>query len=145
MKHYITPEQFNANEDAPSAIIDFPMKFIRMPYSAEAGGRAVVKVPNEWCGKIQAAVHFVCNGNIDAGATISIDGYPLTPTNNASGSVSADVSGSAGSIVRSTIADLDCSNLSGHTFVVKVAPNLSTSTVDEPVDIALVELSLGTY
>ena len=40
MKHQITPEQFNANDDAPSAILDAPFKAFLLPYHAEAGAYA---------------------------------------------------------------------------------------------------------
>ncbi len=146
MKHHITPEQFSANEDAPSAIIEAPFKFIRMPYNAEAGGYATVAMPDNWDGKIAARVRFVRNGVATSmGASVACNGHPQSPTNSAQASVAADVTGASDGIILSNIAEMDCSALSGHTISVKVSPDLSTTTEDEPIDIALVELFIGTY
>lgn len=146
MKHYITPEQFSANEDAPSAIVEAPFKFIRMPYNAEAGGYATVAVPDNWDGKIAARVRFVRNGVATSmGASVYCNGHPITNTNEAHCEVVADVTGSDGGIVLSNIVEMDCSALSGHTMSVKVSPDLATTTEDQPIDIALVELFIGTY
>lgn len=146
MKHTITPEQFTENTDAPSELIDFPYRYLRMPYSEEAGGYAMVKVPDNWDGKISARVLFNRNGEGEtAGAFVSLDFYPRSLTNTATGYVTADVSGSAHEVVQSNIVALDCSGCSGHCFTVKVGPDMNTTTEDAPIDVVMVELFIGTF
>ena len=146
MKISITPEQLTSNGDAPHSIVDFPFRYASMPYSAEAGGYCVVSVPDGWDGKMKARVTFRTSGESEVSAAfISLDFHPLGNTNNAAGYVTADVSGSGNRLVQSNIVELDCSGCSGHSFTVKVGPELTYTEEDKNVDIALVELFIGTY
>ncbi len=146
MKYQITPEQFTENADAPHTIVDFPYRYVRMPYSAEAGGYVVCMVPDGWDKKARVRVLFNTNGEgTTAGAFASLDFHPLGLTNNAIGYVTADVSGTTHRIVSSDVVEIDCSACSGHCFTLKVGPDQNTTTEDAPLDIVMVEIALGTF
>lgn len=150
MKHTITPEQFAVIEDAPGVIDDFAIKSLKLPYNAEAGAYALVKVPDNWDGKLMARVHFKCNGIEDASASVYVsanfyqDGVAL-PTNSASALCTASVSGSAGNVASSDIQDIDCTGCAGTVVNVKVGLDTAGTTEDMPVDIVMVELFIGTF
>lgn len=106
----------------------------------------MVSVPEAWDGKMKARVTFRTSGETEiAAAFVSLDFHPLGNTNNAAGYVTADVSGTSNRLVQSNIIELDCSGCSGHSFTVKVGPELTYTEEDKNIDIALVELFIGTY
>lgn len=150
MKHYVTPEQFAPIEDAPATIDDFAIKSLNLPYHIEAGAYALVKVPDNWDGKLAVRAMFKANGvpGGEVSMFVSANFYPegaATPTNSASVTLCADVSGSAGNVCASSIEEIDCSGCSGTVLNIKVQVDTEGTTEDMTTDLVMLELFIGTY
>jgi len=146
MKHQITPEQFSANEDAPSAILDAPFKAFLLPYHAEAGAYVTLALPNNFDNAIRFRVHFLKSGGATRmGVDVGFNFYPLTPTSTVAGSVACDMIGSDGEVTTSDWCNVSADLITGTMISMKVAPSLEETTEDEATVIAMIEVDLGVY
>ena len=147
MKHQITPEQFNLNEDVPSTTTEYPVKAISFQYNPEAGAYASLSLPNDFDNMIRARVHFLKQGGATRmGVDISFNFYPVHPTNFVSASVAEDVYGPDGQITTSDWVDLSAGgDVGGNMVSVKIMPKLDETTENEDTIIAMVEIDFGSY
>jgi len=146
MKHQVTPEQFNTNEDAPSTIVEYPIKALSLPYNAEAGAYASLALPNNFDKAIRVRAHFLKSGGATRmGLDIGFNFYPVNPTNFVYADVACDVNGPDGQVTTSDWCVVSAEALSGTMVSVKITPKLDKTTEDEATVVAMLEVDFGSF